>query len=458
MKLNILHTNDIHSNFENFSKIVSKIKELKDEDTIILDAGDFADFKRMELQGTDGMAALELLEGAGYDAITIGNNETFNGIDTLKNMATNSKLPFLSSNVYGLGFKEIDGVKKSFILNRNGLRILIIGASPDLGVFNEIGGLAIKDYIEVIKEEIASNSGKYDLCIVLSHLGMDKDKNIAEQIDGIHVIIGGHFHILMEEPEIVNGKIIFTSGAYGENLGLLKLEVGEDKVQLVEGKNINIQHCEPCDDIMDILKENKEKAIDKLSKPIYELESDLWHDVVEENPITNLLADALTDVLKSDIGIINSGVINGGIRKGEVSLKKLIELCPSPLNPTSFEIQGKHLWEALQNSLDSDYCYADGRGPGFRGKYLGRLHISNGIIEHNGRKIINIFINGEKLDDEKWYTVATSDYLQRGTGYTSLKSNKNESYNKEYLRDTLREYIAKKEFVQKAFKDRWILK
>ena len=54
MELTILHTNDIHSNYENLSKIVSKIEELKDENTIILDGGDFADFKRMELQGTDG--------------------------------------------------------------------------------------------------------------------------------------------------------------------------------------------------------------------------------------------------------------------------------------------------------------------------------------------------------------------------------------------------------------------
>lgn len=458
MKLKILHTNDIHSNYENFSKIVSKIKELKDEDTIVLDAGDFADFKRMELQGTDGMAALELLQCAGYDAITVGNNETFNGLDTLKNMATNSKIPFLSSNAYSIGFKDIDGVKKSFILNKNNLRILIIGASPDLGAFNELNGLAFKDYIEVIKEEIAINYGKYDLCIVLSHLGMDKDKDIAMQIDGVHVIIGGHFHILMEEPEIVNGKIIFTSGSFGVHLGVLELEVNDKKVELIEGKNINVENCILCDEIINILKTNKEKAIDKLSVPLYKLERDLWHDVVEENPMTNLLADALNDVLKCDIGIINSGVINGGIRKGDVSQKKLLELCPSPLNPTTFEIQGKYIREALQNSLDTDYCYADGKGPGFRGKYVGKLHVSNAVIEHNGRKVVNIFINEENLQDEKWYTVATSDYLQRGTGYTSLKNNKNERYNKEYLRDTLREYIAKREFVEKAFTDRWMLK
>ncbi|MDT8717497.1 bifunctional metallophosphatase/5'-nucleotidase [Clostridium sp. 19966] len=458
MKLNILHTNDIHSSFEAFSKLVSKIEEIKDENTIILDAGDFADFKRLELQGTDGLAALELLEYAGYDAIAVGNNETFNGIEILKNMAVNSKLPFLSSNAYALGFKDIEGVKKSFILNKNGIRILIIGLSPDLGAFNELNGLAFKDHVEAVQQEVYKNKGNYDLGIVLSHVGMDKDKEIAEKVEGIDVIIGGHFHILMDKPEIVNNKIIFTSGSYGENLGVLKLEIVADKVELIDGENINIKDYEPSKGIVDILKRNKEKAIDKLDVPLYEIQRDLWHDVVEENPMTNLLADALKDVLKCDIGLVNSGVINGGIRKGKVSQKKLIELCPSPLNPTSFEIQGKYLKEALENSLDTDYCYADGKGPGFRGKYAGRLHVSNAVIEHDGRKIINVFINGEKLKEEKWYTVATSDYLQRGTVYASLKNNRNESYNEEYLRDTLREYIARKDFVDNAFKDRWILK
>lgn len=458
MRLNILHTNDIHSNYENYSKIVSKIEELKDDHTIILDAGDFADFKRLELQGTNGFAALELLEYAGYNAITIGNNETFQGVDTLKYMSANSKVPFLSSNICGLDFKPVEGVHRSIIINKNGIRILIIGASPNLGPFSVFNGIALIDYIRAIKDEIASNSGNYDICILLSHLGMDKDKDIAAQIDGINIIIGGHSHILMEKPEIVNNKIIYTSGSFGENLGVLKLEVSDHKVALLEGKNINIHQCRECNKIIDILKENKEKAINRLSEPFCKLERDLWHDVVEENPMTNLLADALEDELKCDIGLINSGVINGGIRKGSVSMKKLIELCPSPLNPTIFQLQGKYLWEALQNSLDTDYCYADGKGPGFRGKYVGRLHVSNAVIEHDGRKISSIYIKGEKLIRDRWYTVATCDYLQRGTGYAPLKNNKNEKYYKGYLRDTLREYLGKKDFIEKAFSDRWILK
>lgn len=458
MRLTILHSNDIHSNFENFSKIVTKITDWKDSNTLVLDAGDFADFKRIELQGTDGLAAIELLESAGYDALTVGNNEIFQGLDVLKYMAANAKIPLLSSNLRSLEHFEIEEVKKSIILNKNGIRILIIGASPDIGPFNELLGFTLIDYLESIQYEINKAKDQYDMCILLSHLGMDKDREIAEKISSIDVIIGGHFHILMDQPEIVNGTIIHTSGAQGEHIGKLVVELSNNQVQLIEGINYNILQSEESTIIQEIIKQNKEKAIDRLSKPFCRIDRTIWHDVVEENPMTNLLADALQAFLACDLGIINSGVINGGIKKGDVSRKKIIELCPSPLNPTSFKILGKDLWEALQNSLDTDYCYADGKGAGFRGKYVGRLHVSNAMIEHDSRSIMNIFIHGVSLNMEQWYTVASSDYLQRGTGYQSLARNREEQYSKEYLRDIIQEYVNKEAFVGKAFVERWILR
>lgn len=457
MRLNILHTNDIHSNFENFSKIATKMKELKDENTIILDAGDFADFKRIELQGTDGLAAMELLEYAEYDALTVGNNETFQGLDILTYMSENTKIPLLSCNMNRLDLLPLGDVKRSVLIDKNGLKILVIGASPNLGPFNALMGFELRHYIEAISSEIEANKDYYHICIFLSHLGMEKDREIAEKVEGIDIIIGGHFHILMDKPEIVNNKILFTSGAYGEHLGLLSVEIMEGKVTLLEGINIPVAQCEPSNEIIEIVRKNREKAIENLSVPMYRINRDLWHDVVEENPMTNLLADALREVLHCNIGLINSGVINGGVKKGYVTQKKIIELCPSPLNPTSFKLQGKHLLEALSNSLDSDYCYADGKGPGFRGKYVGRLHISNGIIEHNGKSISKVLIHGELLDMERWYTVASSDYLQRGSGYEALKYNIEEKYNIEYLRDTLKEYMNKREYVEAAFTNRWIL-
>ena len=459
MILKILHTNDLHSNFGNFSKIASKIKKLRDENTLVLDAGDFADFKSIELQGTDGLAALELLETAKYDAITVGNNETFNGVDILVNMATNSKVPFLSCNLNKLDGSKIEGVKKSIIISKAGKRFLILGASPDIRPFNELNGFSIVDYREALREELEKNKGQYDYCILLSHFGMTVDEKVAKEFQEIDIIIGGHSHILMKEPNVVLGTIIHTSGSYGEYLGYLEIEIEANGVKLTRGQNIKTEIDDAnLLDIEEVLKHNKIKAVARLSKPLYKIEQNLWHDVMEENPISNLLADALRDFFKADLGLINSGVLNGGIKKGNISKKKLLDICPSPLNPTCFEIQGIDLKEALQKSLDSEVCLSCGIGPGFRGKYLGCLHISNATILHDGKNILKILIGSNDLEDHKWYTVATSDYLQRGTGYASLKNNKNEKYDKDFLRDILRKYLCKEDFVTQSLVERWIMK
>lgn len=455
MKFKILHTNDIHSRFENFAKIVTKINELRDENTIVLDAGDFNDFSRIELQGTDGIAGIELLDIAGYDAISIGNNETFQGIDILVNMVCKSKVPFLSCNLCRSDMKAIHGVHSSIVLERNNLRFLIIGTSPLMDEFYGLIGFGVRDFKKAIENEIKRNIGKYDLCILLSHLGLKEDTEIAEIVSGIDFIIDGHSHKLMDEPMKVKNTLIHMSGCYGENIGVIEFDFIQGLKECT-GFNLNVEKLDSNVDILRSLKDNKRKAIENLSEPLFSIRRDMWHDVVEENPITNLLADALRDVLKCDIGIINSGVINGGIRRGKVSRKKLIEICPSPLNPTYIEIKGMYIRKALEASLDTDQCMQDGKGSGFRGKYLGRLHISGCKVEYNGMQIKRILVGDREMRDEAFYTAATSDFLQRGTGYESLKNNNNQKYNPEYLRDTIGEYLKKTEFVEKAFEDRWI--
>jgi hypothetical protein len=120
------------------------------------------------------------------------------------------------------------------------------------------------------------------------------------------------------------------------------------------------------------------------------------------------------------------------------------------------EIKGSDIKEALRQSLQADFCLQDGKGSGFRGRYLGRLHISGAVIEHDGKNILRVMLDNGEMEDERVYRVATSDYLQRGTGYTSLANNTNVKYNAEYMRDTLEEYLKHVDYVDKCFKDRWI--
>ncbi len=454
MKLKIIHTNDVHSNFENFSKAASLIMKYKDENTLLLDGGDFADFKSIELQGTRGLAAIELLDSLGYDALTLGNNETFNGIDTLEYMATRSPFPFISNNLQKKDRTEVNGVVQSTMIEKNGLTILITGSSPDLGGFNDGLGIHIRPYQEAIIQELEKHDGRYDICILLSHLGTQADEELVKEIKEIDVVISAHDHQLYTEAKVVNGTIMNSAGNYGEHVGIVELEVEGSSVSLLHSETISTVDMEPLPRIQAILQKNKEKAIEVLSRSLYEIERPLWHDVIEENPISNLIADGLRDMLQCDIGLINSGIVNAGVFHN-LSAKKLIEVCPSPLNPTSFEIQGKYVRHAIELSLDVQVCLADGRGPGFRGKFVGRLHVSGAEVFYDGKNVSEIRIDGKPLDDEKWYTVASSDYLQRGSGYPSLAHNRNEHYLPEELKDVIRIYGENPKFIEKAYENRW---
>ncbi len=454
MKLKIIHTNDIHSNFENFSRAVTLIKQHADENTIILEAGDFADFKSIELQGTRGGAAVELLEYAGYDALTIGNNEMFNSVETLEYMAESSPMPFISNNLSKADRTPVSGVVSSAILEKNGLRILVTGSSPDMGEFNEGLNIHIKDYKQALAEELKRNAGNYDLCIVLNHIGTAADEELTKEMEGIDIIISAHDHQLYEEAKVVNGTIMNSAGCYGQHIGILEVEFTDNSLHLIKSLNLPTENSTEDDGVRSILKRNKEKAIESLSAPLYSINHGLWHDVIEENPLTNLIADGLHDLLDCDLSLINSGIVNAGLF-GYVSEKKLIEISPSPLNPTTFEIQGKDLKQALEDSLDPQVCLADGRGPGFRGKYAGRLHVSGATVKHDGKQITELLIGGQPLEDERWYTVGTSDYLHRGSGYRTLANNRNEKYRPEYIRDVIRTYARNEDFIKGAFANRW---
>lgn len=455
MQLKILHTNDVHSNYDNFSKITSIINKVKDDNTLILDAGDFTDFKNIALHGTKGQAGTELLTIAGYDAASIGNNEIFALLPTLEYMASNSKVPYLSLNLAKKDGSKINGVNKSIIIEKAGLKILLMGISPDLGPFNTLLGFKLRNYNEAIKEEIDKNKGKYDLVILVDHIGTERDFNIAREIPGIDIIISSHDHKLFQKAKTINKTIINSAGVYGEHLGYIIADYNGSELSLIDSGVISSKDEQENQLISDSLRESNIIARKNLRSPLYFINKSLTHDNIEENPICNLIADGLRDFLKCDIGLINGGICNGGIKEGPVTDLKLIEICPSHLNPTSFNIKGKYLRQALEESLDSSNCLKEGRGSGFRGRFVGKLHLSGGEIYHSDDKIDKILINGFPLEDEKLYSIASSDYLQRGTGYESLSKNQDVSYRAEYIRDIIRIYGEIKEFRDNSFMERW---
>lgn len=457
MQFTIYHTNDIHSHIEEFTKIASYLKQQDRDTSLCFDAGDFHDFLHVGMMGTQGRMGKYLLEEAGYDALAIGNNEGFAGDTILEVLGTCGKTHLLSCNLSKKDGSDISGVEKSIVIEKQGIRFLVIGVSPfseSYNVFYLMENLTGKDIVSSIQEEVDKQRGNYDICILISHLGLQDDKHIAKVIPQIDIIIGGHSHDDMEEVEHIGNTWIHQSGAYGKKLGIMQLTIEHGKIMDCYGQNLDTD--EWSEDVLckEIIKEQTILAKAYLSKSFYTLSKTLWYDPVIENPLTNFICDALCKEYACDFALMNSGIVSFGLQ-GEISKMKLLQCSPSHLNPTHVCMKGHQIRSAMQMSLDVKHCLEAGKGAGFRGYLVGRLHVSKNVQVIVKEDVMEILLDGKPLLDDQDYHVITSDYLQRGSGYPQLASEQQVAYEQGFIRDVLARHISDEVLQQSAFQSRF---
>lgn len=256
-KLVILHTNDTHSQLEptapdavrnpdmgGYARRLGVINQVREQEpnVLLVDAGDFSQgtpyynfFKgRVEVQGINRMA---------YDAVTLGNHEFDNGMDTLAAILKLADFPIVSSNYDVRESVIADYVKPYLVLEKGGIRIGIFGLGAELkGLVMEEQYKGIK-YLDPVKtakkyERLLKKHEKCDVIVCLSHLGSDStttkinDFQVAKLSEYVDVFIGGHSHTLLENVKINNAKgkpvVIAQMGKSGLFLGRVDLHLTKD--------------------------------------------------------------------------------------------------------------------------------------------------------------------------------------------------------------------------------------
>ncbi len=231
-KITILHTNDQHSRIEPFgpldarnankggfarrATLVEKIRK-EEENILLLDSGDI-------FQGTPyfnffgGELEFKLMSYLNYDVATIGNHDFDNGLEGLYAQLPHAKFDFVCSN-YDFTHTLMEGKTKPYtLLKKDGVKIGIFG----LGI--ELEGLVTKslyketeylDPVEMSQEMVKLLQRKgCDLIICLSHLGYKyrkepnkiSDVKLASLTSGIDIILGGHTHTFLPEPQFYKNK------------------------------------------------------------------------------------------------------------------------------------------------------------------------------------------------------------------------------------------------------------
>jgi 5'-nucleotidase len=297
-------------------------------------------------------------------------------------------------------------------------------------------------------------------------LGLGNDRKLAEQIDGIDIIIGAHTHHLLEKAEKVRNTYLAAAGKFGQAVGQVTVFYDETtrSVQDVTACCHDLAGQVPDESINLLIRRYKERAEQNLAQPVARLEEPLTVDWNAESPFANLLADSIRDWVGADVALVNSGQLLCDLPKGTVTLEMIHQTCPHPINPVLVEISGRDLKNALEESLLAEFQQKPIRGFGFRGEILGTLSVSGIEVRFDPRrkpyqKITSIRF-GEKGEwkEEETYLVGMIDMFIFGAGYLSLKNARLIKYFlPEFLRDLLA-YQLKKPVAVERCKERRFFK
>ncbi|GKV66628.1 putative metallophosphoesterase YunD [Sporosarcina sp. NCCP-2331] len=447
--IHIYHTNDIHSHFENWPQIKRFLQQRKEqaahagEACFIFDVGDHVDRSHPFTEGTEGKGNVELLNEAGYDAVTIGNNE---GI-TMSKEALNTLYEDALFEVLVCNLRELNGklpywAKSSKVLETSdGVRIGIVGATaPYFAFYRQLGWEVIepREQLQQIARQLKKES---DVVVCLSHLGINEDRLLAEECPEFDIVLGAHTHHLLPNGEWSDDTLIGAAEKFGHYVGHILVNVDRITNQVVSMEaevfptNTMEQTAEDVEQVNAYLAAGE----DALHVPVFYNPSPLTQKLTGDSPLSSFFGRALVAYTGADCALFNAGIFMGSLNEGWVTKGDLHRLLPHPINPCIVTLDGAELLEVYEQSLDPKWTEMKIKGLGFRGTFMGAV-----LHEHlflNSEE--QLFAGNRAVEAGKSYSLATLDMFTFGFFFPSLKEAPKQYIMPEMLRDVLGWYGRK---------------
>ena len=431
----MLFTNDFHSQIEPTDDNkggVLRLKALVDSvrtaepHVLLADAGDL-------VQGTyyfsllNGVVEMKMLDMLKYDIRTIGNHEFDKKMSGLGEMFALSKVPVVASNYDFSNTDLARYIVPSKILNAGRIKVGFIGLNVRLlNLVNKTAceGVEWQDAINVADQYAAQlRQQGADIVIAISHLGYGGgntatyyDCGLVPHTQHIDMIIGGHSHTTLEKATYVTDAdgdqvAIVQTGSRGYNLGYAKIRLDNNgkpsfSYRLIPVNSRLDNRVDPTFSgiINDYAAEVKGKMDVKLGYAPQDI-----NRRTPESPLGNLSADGLIWAAKhfhnvdADVAVYNSGGVRANIAKGEVTLGDVYAAFPFDNALSILTITGKNLRYLMYKVPFDLYVNKEVR-----------------LVSNSDGWVSSITINGQQIDDNKTYTVATLDYISDNDAYTTI--------------------------------------
>jgi len=486
LSFKLIHINDIHAHFEEVNvntgrchqdqaeaqqcyggaarikTMVDRIRSEKPEmDSIFLNAGDY-------YQGTIWYSlfkyqpVLEIAQRLNYTAMGVGNHDFDDGKDGLIPFVQEVGFPVLASNLNLTLLPDLAKVlPKSKIVSIGGYKVGIIGyITSDRSVYASynIDKIEFLDEVESVKQEAKRLQSEEGVSIIIAtgHAGYDIDLKMAEEIEELDLVVGGHSHTFLftgeDKPE---GSIEHVSGdyptyveqpngrvvpvvqvyCYSKYLGHMELNFDKEGELLTEVNGVGVSFAEPIilnssipmdGDILELMETWIQNLTDAgYKEPIANTTVFLSKgDDGYEGNLGNLVTDALRTCAWEDttIAFQNNGGIRSTLDIGEITGEDVFSVFPFNNTVDRVDLSGQDIREMLEKAIDG--VYPNGTGyPGGLVQMSG-IQVEYLISNYPGPKVQKIrtlcpnkYTTCEEdedwcdLNDETVYKVALPSFL-----------------------------------------------
>lgn len=227
--LRIYHTSDLHDH----RGIAERLDALRErEPGLLFDCGDSLRGSQTVYHRSEPIIAE--IDAARYDAQAIGNREFHYLYGCLRARAAQMHHPLVCTNLIDTKGRALP-FKRSLTIDAGDARVHVLGLLimqyPVDSMWERVFGWRFLDPVQAITEFVPQVRDG-DALVVLSHLGLSLDRKLAKAIPRIDLLLGGHSHDTLAQPEIVQGVPIVHAGPYGRFVSRTVLERGADRWRL----------------------------------------------------------------------------------------------------------------------------------------------------------------------------------------------------------------------------------
>ena len=434
------------------ASVISSVKESEDGPVIAISSGD--DLMGRYFQFFDGKAIFELMDKAGYDILGLGNHEFDRGSGVLGEALEKTGFNVLCSDLTIAETPLENGCQPYVIKKFGDIQVGLFSLMTENFPFVTSGGkvhlqadnqTVAKSMVTLLKQQGA------DIIVAVTHIGATRDRHLAQNVEGIDIIFGGHSHDYLLNYEQVGKTLIVNGGEKGGAVVYLGFNLAQDNTILQDSVQFRLIPV-----TNDIKEDAHVKSIlqtyqDKMPAAIVLGTTDTTWNLSKasvrsgESTVANLVNDLIRDKFAVDVVLNNGGAFRGNKEylPGPVTDTMLHEIDEFENDVYLLKIKGKYLKEILEHSANQL------GGGGFLQVSGLRFSINmsadpqvitdqnnSWVVTRPGGRVTDVSVAAKDgsyhaLDPDQTYSVACNAYLAEKSGdkYFWLKQYGQESVN-----------------------------